>query len=115
MRLVVSKVSDYCNEDSLALIFHSIRTSPSLESLEPTLITSDMLATTTHTVYISNVPDTFCTVDSLCAATFVFGTGSQQLTRNGVITGSFENSLRVLYIKPPFTKGHGVFSVSGCN
>ena len=102
------------NEDSLAFNFpFDPSTSPSLESLEPTLITSDMLATTTLTVYISNVPDTFCTVDSSCAATFVFGTGSQQLTRNGVITGgSFENSLRVLYIKPPLSpKGMG-FSAS---
>jgi len=82
---------------------------PVLEAIDPKSVSVAKLKNTTLTVFISNVGSSFCGVGSSCVASFTFGTGSQQITRTGIVTGgSTANGLRTIFVEPPFApKGQG--------
>ena len=78
-------------------------TTPVLESIDPKTVATDLISSTTLTLYISNVNQDFCSDAAKCTVSFVFGQGTQITTRQGTLAGgSFANGLRIVYVKPPF-------------
>ena len=78
-------------------------TTPVLESIDPKAVSTDLVSTTTLTLYVSNVKSDFCSDAAKCTASFAFGQGTQIVTRKGQLAGgSFANGLRIVYVKPPF-------------
>jgi len=76
---------------------------PVLEAVDPKSVSVAKLKNTTLTVFISNVGSSFCGVGSSCVASFTFGTGSQAITRTGIVSGgSTANGLRTILVEPPF-------------
>jgi cysteine-rich repeat protein len=95
--------------------FFDPSTTPVLESIDPKAVATDLISSTTLTLYISNVKQFFCSDAAKCTVSFVFGQGTQITTRQGTLTGgSFANGLRIVYVKPPFTPNgiEGIASVT---